>query len=153
MHLRLSLGKELLSGGLLLCVPVLDGLLDLGHLVDNGCIRGRQLQSLVKVPESFLLFSQAGVRNGATVESLGLVCVFGTGRFRNIQRVARPGLTVPELTQLVGKQGGVGVQCEAQSLDLAVQFLGVILTRFGELMQVAQRLLVLFQTNGMVPPP
>lgn len=146
--MREPLREELLGGRLVLGLAVLEDLLHLVDLVGNGGITGGQLQGFLEVLQSVILLLEAHVGEGAAVVGLGLVAVLGLGIIGDLERVRGPSLGILEVAELDGQQGGVRVQGESQGLHLLAQLLGVIVAGLGELVQVAQTLLVLVQAQS-----
>lgn len=145
-HLR----EELLGSSLLLGPTLLDGLLDLGNLVHNSSITRSKLLSLQQVLQSRVLLLQTLVGKSTTVVGLGLVGILGLSSISNLERIGSPVLGLPVFLKLVCEQGRVGVEGETQSLHLRTELLGVFVSRLGELVQVAQALLVLVKTEGEI---
>lgn len=141
------LREELLGSGLVLGLPVLDGLLDLGDLVDDTGITRSQLLCLLQILQRSILLLQTLVGNSTAVVGLGLIGILSLGRIGDLKRICGPVLSLAELLELVAEQGRVGVQSESECLHLLAQLLGVIFLGLGELVQIAQTLLVLVETQ------
>lgn len=141
------LREELLGSRLVLGLPVLDSLLDLGDLVDNTSIARSQLLCLVQILQRSILLLQTLVGNSAAVVSLGPISILNLSLIGDLERICGPVLSLAVLLELVTKQGRVGVQGESECLHLLAQLLGVIVCGIGELIQIAQTLLVLVETQ------
>lgn len=139
--------EELLGSGLVLGLPVLDGLLDLGDLIGDTGIARSQLLRLLQILQRGILLLQTLVSNSTAVVGLRLIGILSLGRIGDLKRICGPILSLAELLELVAEQGRVGVQGESECFHLLAQLLGVILFRVGELVQIAQTLLVLVETE------